>query len=454
MIDPERELLALRGLSNATTKKLRSAVLQCHLRLVAQTDNAARAALLIRVLAGAFKDISEDNELVLVSRLARRVVDQVTRYRARITGGLLISTAEAGKFMQLPTAGLQDEFPHVDQVRTREVDLSPELFLDNVPGIPLGKVTHRGVTRLARIPVAEYPGVKLAHVWDALCTATLGTGQVGCGKTTGLGGNWALGFLQNGFTVFLIDTADGQQARELEDALPDDFPDKKIIHLELDNKAWPVALNWGDIANRRLTAADADDELEALELGERLTDRLINYIDNAATAELSDRMRRYLSICARATLRDPANCLLDVELALTSPTYRDELMADPEIKTQPDIMADLVSLQQKAEAGTDSSIIDPIISRLKIFSETKKLQHLFFQPNKLQAGRPILDFRRFADNPDGGYGYLVAIHASADAFGNDGQQLVLSFIQDKILMAFIQPGRYSAIPAPAGAQPG
>jgi len=84
-----------------------------------------------------------------------------------------------------------------------------------------------------------------------------------------------------------------------------------------------------------------------------------------------------------------------VELALTSTTYRDELLGDPDIKTQPDIMADLTSLQQKAAVGTDSSIIDPIISRLKIFSETKKLQHLFFQPNKLQAGQHILDFRQF-----------------------------------------------------------
>lgn len=433
-IDPEREMLAVKGLSKATTSKLHSATLKTFIRIASQSGNKGRAELTMRALAGAFKDITGDNELILKTRNPNVVVNEINHFQSPLFSGIICSTAEAGKLMQLPTGGLQEEYPAIESIRQREVSLPDELFLD-IPGIIIGQVTEKGVTRTAKVPVVEYPGVKLKHVYDALCTPTEGTGQMGCGKTEGLGGNWAHGFLLNGFSVFLIDTADGQQARNLEDSLPEDFPDEKIIHLELDNKHWPVALNWSDVASRKINSSEGD-ELEALEMAERLTARLIDYIDGNATAELSDRMRQYLTSAARATLSDPNKSLLDVELALRSPAYREELLSDPVIQQQPEIVQDLRSLQSKAETGSDGSIIDPILSRLKMFTESRALQNMFYQGNKLDGtDRPLLDFRKFADNLEGGYGYLVAIHASSDAWGQDGQELVLSFIQDKILMA-------------------
>ena len=46
------------------------------------------------------------------------------------------------------------------------------------------------------------------------------------------------------------------------------------------------------------------------------------------------------------------------------------------------------------------------------------MQSIFYQTSKLDKnGKPLLDFRKFADNPEGGYGYLVCIHASYDAWG-------------------------------------
>ncbi len=432
-LDPEREMLAIRGLTAATTSKLHSATLKTNIHIIAESKDHQRAELFMRTMAGAYKDISADNELVRRDiKNMRSLCEAVRSFRPHSISGITCSAAEAVKLMQLPTAGLQDEYPQIQSIKQREVSLPGELFYD-VPGIVLGDVTERGVTRTARVPVVEIPGVQQKHVYDALCTPTMGTGQMGTGKTDGFGGNWVHGFLLNGFTVFVIDTADGQILRNLEDALPVDYPDEKIIHLELDNKHWPIALNWGDTASRRL--AGAEDELEALEMGERLTARLIDYIDSNATTELTDRMRQYLTSAARITLADPAKSLLDVELALRSPAYREELLQNKLLKEMPEVAQDLQTLQGKAATGGDASIIDPIISRLKMFTESRALQNIFYQPNKLKSGRPVLDFRHYADNPTGGYGYLVSIHASSDAWGPDGQELVLSFAQDKILMA-------------------
>ena len=440
ILDPERESLAVKGLTNTTTHKIHNDVLKCGIRIICQSEDRRRAALILRSLSGAYKDITADNELIYREKNPRKVVNDVLKHRLpSIT--IKVSTAEAGKLMQLPTGGLQEEFPQICSIKQREVNSPEELFLD-APGIIIGEVTEKGLKRIARVPVAEIPGVKLKHVYDALCTPTMGTGQMGSGKTEGLGTNWVHGFIKNGLSAFVIDTADGQLARVLEDSLPPDYPDKKIIHLEIDETNYPIALNWGDTACRRLTGKDND--LEALMMGERLTTRLIDYLDGTNQTELTERMRRYLTSVARAVLRDPNKSLLDIELALRSPVYREELLKSPGIKEQPEIVHDLESLQNKAATGTDSSIIDPILARLKMFSETTTLQNLFYQSNKLdKTGRPILDFRKYADNTEGGYGYLVCIHASSDAWGEDGQELVLSFLQDKILMAI-----YSRVDVP------
>jgi hypothetical protein len=432
VIDAEREALYLNGLSNSTSNKIHSQVLKTSIRVICQSDSKERAGYLMRSAAGSFKDITQDNELIFREGSAKRIMKEVNNYSMPVQRIFYASVGEAGKFMQLPTAGLQEEFP-VTCVLKREVSLPDELFLENTPGISIGKVTERGITRLAKIPLVEYPGVKRDHVYDALCTATLVTGQVGSGKTEGMGGNFAHAFLKNGFSVFMIDSADGEQARKLEDSLPEDFPDEKIIHLEFDNKHYPIALNWNDSASRKLDGEY--DELEIIEMGETLTSRLIDYIDQNAS-ELTERMRRFLTSCSRVVFQDSKKSLLDIELLLRSPTYRTECMTDPVIQQDSEIMQDLGNLQSRAESESDLSITDPIVNRLKIFTATRAMQSIFYQTSKLDKnGKPLLDFRKFADNPEGGYGYLVCIHASYDAWGRENQEILLNFLQDKILMA-------------------
>lgn len=56
--------------------------------------------------------------------------------------------------------------------------------------------------------------------------------------------------------------------------------------------------------------------------------------------------------------------------------------------------------------GSDGPIIDPILSRLKIFSSSSSYKTF----STSQA-----DYVKMADNREGGYGYLVCIHASNNA---------------------------------------
>lgn len=187
--------------------------------------------------------------------------------------------------------------------------------------------------------------VPLKIIYDCICTPELDNGSMGCGKNGGKLQNTVHGFIKNGFSAFVICTADGQVLKDVEDSMPEDMPDHKIIHIDFDNKHWPIAANWADVASRNL--ACAEDELEAIEVAERLTTRLIDYINSNATGELTDRMLQYITSAARAVFSDPSKSLLYVELCLRSPSYRQEILDNTRLNDMPEVKKDLEYLQKK-----------------------------------------------------------------------------------------------------------
>ena len=170
-------------------------------------------------------------------------------------------------------------------------------------------------------------------------------------------------------------------------------------------------------------------------MSQRLTTHLLEFLNNqSVTGVLTDRMRRYFTSAAKAVGGKP----LLIELALTSPSYREELLQDPRALDQPSVVDDLRDLQAKAVDHADHAVIDPIVNRLKMLSDSTLLANVFLSDDKRdQDGRLLLDFRRFADNPEGGYGYCVVIVTSNDpAYGGaKGQELICSTLQAKIFLA-------------------
>jgi hypothetical protein len=129
-------------------------------------------------------------------------------------------------------------------------------------------------------------------------------------------------------------------------------------------------------------------------------------------------MAQYVISCMRAITTKTVWDFLDLELALTSPAYREELLQLEAVKKLPDVVRDLQALQDRAAEGKEGQIVDPILSRIKTLSATQFMANLFYQDPKLtEEGKPVLDLRRIMDNEEGGYGHIVAIQASGDAWG-------------------------------------
>jgi hypothetical protein len=439
-----REAALLRDNMQPTTKRKQDdEILKAWLRIAVQSDDPYRRRDVAYTIANAWKDISGDNELertdVPPKWTARYLKAIETRKGFSITFNTpKVSVEEAGKMLQLPGRSLIEEFPQIKNKSMKEVSLPAELIQYDKKHIRVGYVTERGQKKLAVLPLEAYEleghKVLLKAVYDAVCTSTFGQGKQGSGKSEGFGTVTAYDMVMAGFTAIIIDTADGQVLRNFVNSLPADYPEEKIHALNLDNKAYPMPLDWSDIYGRSFTAADGDDELASLEISERLTSRFIGFINSLKDTgeEFTDRMTQYLTSCMRAITTRNRWSFLDLELALTSPAYREELLQLQQVKDQPDVVRDLEALQEKALDGKDRSITDPIIARLKVLSGSQFMTNLFFQDPKLdENGKPTLDLRRIMDNPEGGYGHVVVVQASFDAW-QEAQATILGFFEDKI----------------------
>ena len=421
-------------MSNATKRKSGEDVLKSWLRIAVQSNDSGRAKDAAYKIANAWKDISADNELEkydVPRKWTQRFVDSIENQKSfsvRLKPNLM-SVDEVGKLLQLPADSLIKEFPQIDAMKTKEVSLPNELDQKGIKVVRIGQVTERGKKKLATLPLQAYKDIPLKAVYDSICTTTFAQGKVGSGKSEGYGTIWAYDMVMAGFTSILIDTADGQVLRNFVDSLPRDFPEEKIHVLNFDNKAYPIPLDWSDIYGRNF---GEDDELAALEVSERITSRFIDFINNLSnTGELTDRMAQYVSSCMRAISVRKGWSFLDLELALTSPSYREELLKLSDIQNEPDIVRDLEDLQEKAAAGKVGQIVDNIMNRLKVLSSTTFMANLFLQPPKLdKKGKPILDIRKLMDNQEGGYGHVIVIQASG--IWDHNQATILGFMEDKI----------------------
>lgn len=444
-----KEVAFLRdNMTPSTKKKQDEEIVKTYLRIAVQSDSPERGRDASINLANAWKDLSADNEL--------ERVDVPKSWNKRYWNGIenrkntyvsftppKMSIHEAGKLIQLPGKNLLEEFPMIRHKSITEVTLPEELTQENIKTLKVGYVTERGKKKLARIPLEEYTlhpkdgepvKVALKKVYDALCLSTFAQGKQGSGKSEGYGVRMAYDMIMAGFTSIVTDTADGEVLKKLLDSLPADYPESKIHIIDLDNKAYPIPLDWSDVYGRKFNVAEEDEELQALEISERLTQRFIGFIDGLKDGDekFSDRMRQYITSALRAITTMKSWSFLDLELCLTSPVYREELLEKDEVKKQPDVVRDLLLLQDKTLEGKDRTIVDPIIARLRELSSTQFMTNLFFQLPKLDVnGEPVLNIRKIMDNPEGGYGHIVLIKATSDAW-QEAQAILLGFMEDKL----------------------
>jgi len=418
--DSEVKLLMQQGLNNSTIQKINSEVLKTNIKIIVQSENIDRAKIINNSIAGCYKELSTiENELenIVIESSEKNINMIINNNVSIISKSNKCSIYEWSKLSQIATAELQKDFDKIQNVNRIESKLPEELF--NNDGIPFCKVTEKGITRIAKIPTNDR---------DILCMLWLAFGMMRTGKSEGFGNNMAYGFIEKGFSAFILETNDGISLDSLRDSLPKDYPDEKIIEVDLGNLYYPISLGWNDSLSKSINSKD---EVECAKVAEKLTSHIITFINNLATEQFSEKMMYYLN-AGKSVLVDPKMGLLDMLLALTSCSYREELLKKDYILKQPEICEVLNILQSKSISKTDMTTIEPILTRLNLLVGNKFLANLFLQPPKLEKNKPTLDFRKYMDNPEGGYGYCVLIRIPKAELTSNIVNIIASFMISKI----------------------
>lgn len=412
-LDPERESLAVRGLSTATTSKVHSPVLKSCIRIASESPSHERAALTMRAIAGAYKDITGDNELVRRNRNPKKVVKEILEHRFPLGGGTIkVSTAEAGKLMQLPTGGLQEEYPQIESIGQKEVTLPEELFNN---GIPIGEVTKGGITRTAHIPV---------HDHNILCLPHISLGAMGTGKTT-QDAIVALGFLQNSFSAVAIDVADGKLIDTIRDGLPEGFPEDHILDFDFGNLEYPIPLNWSEITKGLLSGSVRG--IDARKAANRLSAQLVSFVQQLGH-DSTPRMESYLTAAGKAVLGKPGNGILEVILTLTNNQYREKILSAGVINHQ---AADTLKALHKAGEGMQQQIIGSILNRLNLLLGNEAMANCL-----LQRGNLAIDFRRWLDGDKNGP-YFIGLRVPKDELLDTATDRLVTFLIAKVWLSVL-----------------
>ncbi len=246
------------------------------------------------------------------------------------------------------------------------------------------------------------------------------TGGMGSGKSTAVA-NFALGAINAGFSVFVHDVADGRMCDEIRDGLPVGFPDDHIIDLDFGDDSRPIPLDWADTASRATGS-----------VANRLSAELAGFLERFSE-EAGGRTRRWLKKAAQAIYTRRDATLLDNLLMLTSDAFRTEILQD--VKSP--IVRDAWDGFSQMSQAMRNQIAQPVLNRLDYLLDDELLKNILCQPPLLNNyGRPIIDFRRWADGDEEGP-YCVLLRIPKAVLGEAATDAIMTFLNVKEWLAIL-----------------
>lgn len=213
--DPEALKYTIDNLTESTKGKRGKQALKTYIWTMVESDDEGRANLIGRTLASSFNDLAGDNELEAYEIKSKKRVEVVMKtYETKLppTSPMKhskMSTAEVGKFIQLPGLELQEQYAEIERIETKQVEVTDK-NLTKENGILIGDITYKGKSQTVYQPT---------HDQDELCLPHIGIGGMGQGKTKGYLANYLLEATLKGYGGLSIDPAKGEIGDQLEHAV-------------------------------------------------------------------------------------------------------------------------------------------------------------------------------------------------------------------------------------------
>lgn len=414
--DSQIEIMMRDGkLSNPTIYKMSSYPLRADINILVESFSQSRADTMLRNLCNSYKSLSLDNDLEKreinkPSKSLQKIQDRSYFYKLDYN---IMSEKECAKLIQLPTAGLQEQYP-IPNISTREFNI-PKIILDS-EGIPFSVYPYKCKEYIAHMPT---------HDIDELCLNSAVIGGMGQGKTQGYAANLALESFLKGYSVISIDVAKGQISHQILNTIPKDKRDK-VIHLDFGDLNNPIPLDWVELVLYDQRAAK-----------QRLTTELVHFLEDAGD-NFGARTRMYMEMAAKTVFSVRGTTLLDVSLVLKNKKRRQELLSqinDPFIHQQ------WLTWDELTESQRDE-FSRPIHFRMNTILGNENLRNILCQPAKFdENGEPLINFRKWMDE-----GYLILIDAKKSSLSGPGLIDFMNFLVSKIWLSALtrdEEGEYT-----------
>ncbi|WP_282198439.1 ATP-binding protein [Collibacillus ludicampi] len=396
-------------LNRITLQKRNEPVFKTRIYITSHSKDPFRREITLRSLANAFSELSGDNELRRINfRNPARLISKLNKWeipRMDFDNNIM-SASEIGKFIQLPTASLQEEY--ADYMRTiehRETDL-PERLLTG--GIKIGTITIRGTQKEIYFPLSDY---------DELCLPRIAIGAMGTGKTRGFGANLAVESVRNGFTAITIDVAKDELGDEVESGCKRLGKGDKVIRIKFGNT--PIGLDWCEALGSRHAV-------------NRFAAEVLNFFQLHGH-EAGLETARYIRLAAK-TVATGDGKLSNVIRLFTNDKYRQSEMK----RLQRLGKTDLVEQWESYEAlstGMKGKVTEPVMNRLDMLVGDDYLNEC------LQCDTGI-DFREWLND-----GYAICCYVPKDELGSEATDIIVSILIAKVWLATLARQGEDAKPA-------
>lgn len=295
---PDREgylLNKLDGVNHNTTYKRTAESCMTRILILSQSKDKQRAKLNLLSAANAYKDLSDDNELVM--RLPnRKYIPEVIRHNFDGSDECVLCDKEMTKLIQLPQVTLQQNYG-LQAIDTKEVVVPKE--------------GTKGKIRVAEVALSSKNKTVTMYFSDDIKKVSFTNvvmGPEGCGKTTQIK-RIAKECSWNGYSNILIDfIEDNKLAKEVKVVIDP----SKVVTITLGEKGFVPALAYNEVSKLITEGADNWMRIHYASMIAEQVEYLINSITSQTTGELTDGMVRLLNAACRIVFVRPQATIGDV----------------------------------------------------------------------------------------------------------------------------------------------
>jgi hypothetical protein len=377
-------------------------------RILVYSNDERRKRRISRGVILSYKQLNYDNELMekqIKPIKMQRFIDDMKSYRIKVPFFFgkrqIISSNEIAHFVKLPQASLQEEYPIIDTINGREIEVPDRLTKE---GLKLGVAEFRENRKTVYVPTQN---------WDELCLPRIVIGQMGQGKTAGFGANLIIESVKNGFGGLAIDPKDGQIRKELELALPPE----DIIKVTFGTT--PISLDWREVKH-------------STKAKNRLANTIISFF-NTASDEAGPQTARYLRA---AVMGMRTGKLSEVVKILEDKEYRQELLCPKHgvlDQLNPMHIQTLEDLNKMSE-GKRAQILAPIYNRLDVILGDEYLYECMETDEGIDLVEIISQKK------------ACIIDVPKEALGKEGVEIIVSLISTKLDLAMTLRGEENRFP--------